>query len=183
MDKKLIYVIVAIIVLGIGGFFVLGNKSSKPPSTPTQTAVQPSTTPTNQQSLKDLLTGGGAKKCTFEYKEANSKGSVYIANSKMRGDFQAPTNGQTINSHMIVDGTNAYIWMDNQTQGFKMSWDSVANQPTQSRDQNSIDINKKVNYKCDSWSVDNSQFSLPKGIEFKDLSAMMPKATGISPSK
>ena len=180
MDKKLIYVIVVVIILGIGGFFVLGNKSAKPPSTPTPPEAQPSATPTSQQSLKDLLTSGGAKKCTFEYKETNSNGSVYIANSKMRGDFQAVSNGQTINSHMIVDGTTSYIWTDNQAMGFKMSMDNMEKPQVTpgAQTQSNVDINQKFNYNCSPWTPDASEFVLPKGVDFKDMSTMMPKTTG-----
>ncbi len=180
MNRNVIYaIVVALIVLGIGGFMVLGNKSSKPATTNQPQAEAASPTPSSEFSLKELIAAGGSKKCTFTLKDNTSSGTTFIGNGKMRGDFSVNTGKTPIASHMIVDGTTAYIWTDNQAMGFKMDFSAmekpaVSGTPSQSN----VDVNQKVNYNCSPWTVDASEFVLPKGIDFKDMSAMMPKTTG-----
>jgi hypothetical protein len=167
MNKKLTIIIPALIALVvIGGYLVLSNKSTKtqnPDVTQNQTAQSTST------SIKDLLSSGSSQKCTFSDSETGSQGTVYIANSKMRGDFEMTANGQVTKSHMIVDGQTANLWMDGQTQGFKMSWERIESQQSA---QGSVDVNKKADYKCAPWTVDSSLFAVPTNVTFQDLGSL-----------
>ncbi len=168
----LIAIIILVLLVGGGAFYRMANRSKPTPvnQVGTQTEVSPSTGASGvsaQQSMKDLLASGQSQQCTFSDETGNT-GTVYVANSKMRGDFNSTVDGKTTASHMIVDQPTAYVWMDGQTDGFKMSLDAVK-QPQGSTQ--SVDIDKKVDYTCTSWSTDASIFTLPAGIEFRDMGA------------
>jgi hypothetical protein len=100
-----------------------------------------------------------------------------VSGGKSRGDFTATVNGKAMGSHMIMDGKTSYIWTDGQTQGFKMSVDAAATATAkdQAAAQQSFDANKKLNYSCSAWSADSAMFSLPAGVQFTDMSAMLQK--------
>ncbi len=38
---------------------------------------------------------------------------------------------------------------------------------------NYVDVGKNIDYKCESWSINTTVFSLPKNIEFSDISEIM----------
>lgn len=171
MNKTVLVSVAIVLLLAIGGgaFFVMSTRS--------KTSVNPNrmegnvevttgaTGTVEQKSLKDLLALGQSQQCTFSDPSGNA-GTVYIANAKMRGDFNTTTDGKVVASHMIVDQPTAYVWMDGQTTGFKMSLDTVK-QP-QGKTGN-VDIDKKVDYTCESWSMDPTLFTLPSTVAFSDM--------------
>jgi len=175
-NKTIIWVIVTILVIGgIVGYLLFFNKSK------TGTQVPASIMGNNQQqaatepsSLKDLLASGSPQKCTFADTSGtnSSEGTVYIGNGKMRQDFSTVDNGQTINGHMIADEQNFYTWTDGSNVGFKMA--ITASQQTNQNSQ-SVDVNKKFDFKCGTWSPDSSLFILPSDVQFNDISSMMPQ--------
>lgn len=158
MKKNIVIaIVVLLLVLSLGVFFMKG-KTKTAGEINTQTAKVES-----PKSLKELLGVGLTQKCTFE------TGTVYLANGKMRGDFQE-------NSHMIVDGTTSYTWTDGQNSGFKMTFDpaSVESDNTSTTNPAGMDYSKAYNYDCNNWSLDATVFELPKDVKFQDFSSLMP---------
>ena len=184
MNNKTIGIIVGVLVLVGLAFLLMRNKNGDTNEVASNTA----TTDTKSQaasestSIKSLLASGGSKKCTFTSTEGatSSNGTVYVAGGKFRGDFSATANGKVMGSHMISSGTDSYMWMDGMTTGFKMKLDDTAKTGTTAQSQ-SVDPNKNFDFKCDSWSADNSMFSLPSGVQFSDMSSMMGGASGSVP--
>ncbi|MEK7094352.1 MAG: hypothetical protein AAB903_03375 [Patescibacteria group bacterium] len=168
MNKNIILSIVGVVVvLGAIGLYmqggVVGNMTGQ------------------ETSLKELLASQNPQKCTFDHKAdiSDSSGEVYVANGKMRGNFNSVAAGKVVKSSMIVMNNTAYVWTDEMAQGFKMSLDAMT---SASAEQNqSVDINQKLNYSCGGWSEDASVFALPSDITFSDMSALlnqaMPKGT------
>lgn len=176
--KIIIWVVIAILVIGgVVGYLLFSNKSK------TGTQLPASITGNNQQqaagapsSLKDLLASGQSQKCTFADNSgtASTQGTVYIGDGKMRQDFSSSDNGQTINGHMISDGQNFYTWTEGSAVGFKMA--ITASQETSQNSQNqSPDVNKKIDYNCGAWSPDSSLFVLPSGVQFNDINSIIPQ--------
>jgi len=155
VNKNIAIGVVALLLLGVGGYFFMNKKSSAP------TFVSAPT------SLKDLLAANLPQKCTFP------EGTVYISGGKFRGDF-AP------NSHMISDSKTSYIWTDDQKQGFKMTIDASTEADVQTEaPDGAVDVNEKLDYKCSTWLPDASVFALPSGVDFTDFSALTtPSASG-----
>ena len=180
MNTKALAAVAAIVVIGVAVYFVTANKGNDS----TQDAQQQSTgqqqgnadtsgqstqQPTNgtvSSSLREL-TAQGTRKCT--YSDANSSGTVYTADGKARMDISGTYNGVTTASHAIIDGETYYGWVDGQPSGFKFST-AITGAGSAGSNQN-VDVNKKIDYSCGSWSADASMFVVPANVTFTDLSA------------
>lgn len=134
---------------------------------------------TGKMSMKNLVAAGVSQKCTFNESNdiSQSSGTVYIANGKMRGDFDSMAQGIAVKSHMIVDGEYSYVWTPDTNQGFKMSItageSTGASGSSVTQGQQTVDYNQELAYSCEPWTADSSRFSLPSGVVFMDMSTMM----------
>lgn len=187
MNSKLIGIgVIAVLLIGGGIFWVKNGDEAKAPGVADEAktvsdegvAEKEETAAATSGSIKDLLALGRAQQCTFsDTVTGGTDGVVYVANNKVRGDFTATVGGTATGSHMIVDGTAAYLWMDGQTTGFKTVLDQA--QPSVAAGQTQqFDANTSVDYSCKAWSVDNAVFTLPSGVTFSDPSALLPAAPG-----
>jgi hypothetical protein len=171
MNRKILIAIGILLLLGGMGAYLFMSKGKSPAATPTQeqAASSESSTP---KSLKDLIGLGTAQECLFSADEG-SGGVVYVAGGKVRGDFSTQNEGQTIISHMIVDGQTSYVWMEGQEMGYKFTFDeSTQTQDQGQTSQTAVDIDQKVDYNCKSWNSDPSMFTLPEDVEFSDMSQL-----------
>lgn len=171
MNKNVSKIILFTSAFLIGGCTLFGT-APKQGSQPTPTPVASS-----QKSLKDLFASGISQKCTFMNNEGetNTRGTVYAANGKSRADFSSVTSGQTVNSHMIVDGKTNYVWMDGQNKGIKSTFDpnQTSENPETADTSKDTDLNKEVDYACTPWIPDESLFKIPSDVEFTDMSALL----------
>ena len=133
-------------------------------------------------SLRALLGLGKDTMCTFTTTSegVNSSGTVYIsAAGAMRGDFTSQTTAGTKTSGMIVKDGTSYSWSG--TQGLKMAIkptgraEANANANTQSK----VDLDSQLDYKCNDWTADQSKFTLPTGINFVDIDALLKVKTNL----
>jgi hypothetical protein len=183
MNKNLIIIVVAVLLLLGGGVFLMTSKKPTPANNSTAAGssnvtneASPSPEATTQsKSLKDLLGMGVSQKCTFAKNDngSSTQGTIYIDNGQVRGDIVTVNGGQTVNTHMVVKNSTSYVWMEGQSNGFKMTFDPNAAASAQAKAQNnSVDPNEKVDYSCSGWSADTSVFSLPSSVTFSDFSKM-----------
>lgn len=178
MNKTLLILVIVALLGGAVTFFVLSNRSKTTnnentgPEVTQPTAVAP-------KSLKELFGLNVTQQCTFDDSAGNS-GTVYVGGGQMRGDFSSTVEGKTTVSHMIVDNQTSYLWMDDQTTGFKMAFDAATPTGTTNaagQSETNLDVNQKVDYRCQSWVANTSLFALPSGIQFSDLSKIMVSPT------
>ncbi len=181
MNKKLPLIIAAaVIIIVIGAIVFMMSNSSSSSVTKTESPVnneqqsQPQSAMDEKKSLKELL-GMSNQTCTYSDPDSNSEGKVYVSSGKARMDFSLSLDGKVVQSHMIADGSSFYMWSDDQTQGLKMSMIDIEKPVASANQQSNVDINKRIDYKCSSWTLDATLFDLPKDIKFMDMSAMMPK--------
>ncbi len=176
MSKRLPLIIAAVVIVILVAAvlaFTLSKKSSK---TEQETTVTPNTEEQSQEttskgSIKSLIGLGKNVTCTVTYPVDNgtAKGTVYVAGDKrVRADFVTNIENKQIDSYMIQDGTWSYIWSSTTPQGIKMKIEENMPTPTPGASQN-VDLNKEVEYKCSSWSVDSSKFTPPANIQFMDM--------------
>ena len=174
--NKTIGVILAIIVIAGGVYFFMksGTKNDSPTNSEATTQGE---VKSENTSLKKLLALGQSQKCTFSSEETgtSSKGTFYVSGGKSRGDFDVTSEGKTIASHMIYDGTTSWMWMDGQTTGFKMAVDDKQASTASSQ---SVDPDKEYKFDCDSWKADSSVFNPPSNVQFNELNIpTIPTAT------
>jgi hypothetical protein len=170
MNKTILVVAGAVIVVGGVLFFLMNNLGESSNEDPNVNTDQPGTPPasTSGQSLRSLLATSGSQRCTFTDSTAagNTSGTVYLASGRMRGDFEAMTGNITLESHMMSDGEDIYVWSSAMpNQGLKMSLASVSGTDNQS----GVSLDEKLNYECAAWTTDQSVFKLPSGITFSAL--------------
>lgn len=182
-NKNVIVIVVALLIAttGVGAFMFLGNKSS---NVPVAQQAQDTTNSNTQvadgpKSLRDLMSINN-QMCTFVDAESSSEGTVYAGNGKMRGDFSVKMGTTTIASHMISNSNDVYVWVDGGKGGFKGSLEAISKANAQSSDPKtkSVDPDRKIDFKCKSWIVDNSKFNLPN-MEFVDFNSMMSAPSGV----
>lgn len=170
--------VVVLAVVAIVGYLLIDKPQTQAPNS-VNSVNNTSNGNSAATSLRNLMAMGQNQQCTFTDVDTGSNGTVYVSNSKMRGDFVSISDSTTVNGHMIVDGDNMYIWTDGEAQGFKASMSASEEVASQIEDNmggsanSAVDVNAEFDYECSSWSVDNSKFTLPNGVEFQDFSAMM----------
>lgn len=166
--KTLIGIVVAIVVVGGGIWYVSTNKAEAPidgmPATTEDTAEGSGT-------LAELMKRSGSYKCTVEMKptQANgnteSSGTVYVSAGKMRGDFTtavAELGGKIVESYMISADGYVYTWSNLMPQGMKMQISATGETTTQG----GMDASAAVDYHCAPWSVEASRFTVPTNVTF-----------------
>jgi hypothetical protein len=118
-------------------------------------------------SMKDLVSKNQSMKCTFTHNTEmnNSKGTVYIGDGKLKGDFDIHASGQNMKAFMISDGSTSYVWSSVLPQGFKVVLSNTENQNSTQPAQG-VDYNQNLDYECVPWSVDSSYFVPPADINF-----------------
>jgi len=129
-----------------------------------------------ETTMRSLLSKGENLVCTFSRidDESDIQGTVYISGSggEIRGDYTIQTRAVSdMEAHMVKQNNTIYAWSSMSSQGTMMSTDE--NAPAESESSSAIDMDEKVEFKCDSWNPDPSKFELPSNIEFMDMSAMM----------
>lgn len=175
-------IILAIIV--IIGLVMYGNKDKTDSDTDTATTTEDGTD-TNDTSdvsnsgkgeLRNLFAMSGQMECTFSSEDSSSEstGTVYIADSMMRGDFTTKQGTAMVESHMIKSGDMMHVWTGKQ--GAKMSAEAMM-QPQTTGTNSSVDLDQNVDYDCKSWRKDGSKFEVPSDVTFMDVGAMMNATT------
>lgn len=142
-----------------------------------------------QQSPKELMALNKPQKCEVSFRQddaTQTQGVIYIGNGKMRSEYSMAVGGKTLKPRTILDGNTMYSWNEGDAQGFKFN--SQTSQQTgsgsgQSQGKaNAADLDKKMDVKCSSWSVDNSVFNLPSNVKFASLEDMMPNIPAPGPN-
>lgn len=176
LGASIVVIIIAVLA------YTMVSKSSKTGQAPT-TAESTQPQQATRGSIKSLLGMGKSETCDIVYPDGNGKGTIYVVDKKMRGDFTTMVNNQSMENHMIQDGDYVYFWSG--TQGTKMKVSTIATPTpgaTVGQQPQGADLNKDVDYKCSSWSVDNSKLTPPADVKFTDLTQMMtPQQTKSSP--
>ena len=171
--NKTVGIVVAIVIIAAGVYFFT-RSGSEENNTKGESGSVSSADQDNQQnsSLKSLMALGKSQKCEFKStdEQGTAEGVFYISNGKSRGDISATYQGQASKTYMIYDNNTSYIWMDGSNTGFKMAIDAKDSQSTATDQSQGVDPNKDYKFDCDSWNADNSMFTPPSNVEFKDFS-------------
>lgn len=185
MNKKFLWV--GLLLLGIGAVWYINPSVGVVP-----TSVKQAGEASVPRTLRGLVTGQESLTCTFSSEEEGmaSDGVIYVAGGRMRGDFTSTYDGVTTMSHMMVSDSTSYFWNEGETEGMMMAWseedeeelEAMMEEGEEAVEEEEIggpfDADADVDYKCDSWNVDETMFTLPEGVEFADFEAIMEEAMG-----
>ena len=126
-------------------------------------------------SLQKLIASGQSVACSYETSDdqGSQKGTVYVAQDRMRGDFDVTTADGAFPMHMIREGEWMYTWGGpmGEAQGMKMKVPPPG--AAGSKRTQGPDMNKTIDMDCNPWPVDAGKFSLPSNVDFMDLGEAM----------
>jgi hypothetical protein len=179
LKNKTILIALAVgLILVLGGSAAFLNSQKKPSqNTTTNTATE---NQSEADNLIGLLKSGKTQQCNFTSKNEDGSdtiGVVYITRDQMRSDITITENGEESEISLIRKGNENYIWGSNfpDNSGLKMTMDIEDLANNQSAKEY-IDPSQKVDYDCQSWTVNNNVFTPPASVEFNDLSSFMQDA-------
>lgn len=148
---------------------------------------QPTAVPTEQNqptSMRELLANGQNQKCTFSMSETDeddnttdTSGTLYVSGKRMFEEVEilnSANETKNVSMRMMSDGDKIYTWdASKKTSGmmFKMT-EPTETEDNETQNQN-VDLDKKIDMKCSSWTVDESKFTVPTDVKFTDLSELM----------
>lgn len=178
MNKKLVPVIVVLVLLALGGYYLKTRQAGTGPAG--QTAGQAMNEATE---FAKAIESGKPTTCTM------TKGvdvmEYHLKGKKMAANITATMEGKSTRSHMINDEQYLYAWSDDQKQGSKMSMavpspsipssvDSTVSAP-EFDSEDDYDQLKTEGYtiNCQAGKFNDSVFTPPTTIEFIDPAAMM----------
>ncbi len=140
---------------------------------------------TKKSTLKNLLVLGKNLVCTYTFVDSENKVEVkstsYVSGKKFAQETETTVSTdpeKKVKSNMTSDGEYIYTWSeDSKGRGMKMK---IEEPKVDDKKQAKTDIagaqeNLETEYEvnCSPWSVDQSKFVLPEGVQFTDLSEMM----------
>lgn len=135
-------------------------------------------------SINKLLERDEARSCSFNYfdetTQSKTSGEVYLDNGKMSGQFIYETNdGEQQISNIIQDSEYQYVWLDDESNGFKTSLETIkklsegneSSNGEQGSSQEAIDRDAEYDFECYNWTADSEKFIPPVDVSFTDYSA------------
>lgn len=159
-----------------GGTMLAGEESSDNGMVGGDAVAPKATTGAFTGSFFDLAARGGNYKCDVQSSgtTAHTMGSVYVSGTNLRGDFTSLVSGKTVESHMIKNGDQMYIWGGGLEQGIMMKASSMQSGSASTATQGAgVSGTQSYGWNCAATGVDASKFAAPSDIEFMDVAAMM----------
>lgn len=167
MSKTMIGVVVAIVVVVLGGFIIYSvNKGGTEVADNTDTTNVTATT--NKVAFVDVVKKGGTLTCSITENRAGTKveGKIFMGNGMMRGDYVTKENGVNVYSDFIVRDGYTYTWSSlTPTAGIKVAIPVVGSSDI-TVNTSSFDVSQVSDYDCKSWTLDQSKFTVPTEITF-----------------
>jgi predicted DNA binding CopG/RHH family protein len=180
--SKTVITVVALVAVAIFGYGIYSNVSNMDTTPePTQQIQDENFTETQAQSLEDFLTMTNNQQCTFADAEAETSGTIYVANGNLRGDFVSSTDNSQgtdeVEAHVIARGQEVYLWMEGVAEGYKSSLESISDVSADLPINDIVNPDSDIDYECSPWTADESKFELPN-IEFNDLTSLIESVGG-----
>lgn len=173
--KRVIIALLIIILIGVGGFFII-NRNSDDESSNSNQNVSSGDQTKEMASINELLARGENIRCTYDYRDDagnSNQGTAYLAGNKMFGDFSvSQVDGTTLQSNVLRLDTMQYVWDKNTKEGYKIDTSALETQQSENTSDNNqneaVDQDKKFEFNCIAWDVDESLFEVPADVNFID---------------
>ncbi len=174
MNKKLLLIVGAVLVVAVGAYLFL-NKSSSPSS---QTSNNPQSPEQLSNMVMSAFEGSGSIKCTFA--DENSQGTAYIKNGMVRFESVGTDSAKPTNAVMKND--TVWTWETGGTEGFMMKNISQYQNDPNVPEENKVTADKvreqisQNEANCNKENISDSMFDTPADVVFADFSSMMEDA-------
>lgn len=118
-----------------------------------------------------ISTDKGSYKCEVNQYVSNieTKGTVFVKNGMIKGEFTTAVAGRNITANMIARDGYSYSWSSMApTVGYKTKLDTSVNATTTASTSGSYSWNADQigDYNCVPEEIEDSQFSVPASINF-----------------
>ncbi|MGH7245973.1 MAG: hypothetical protein ACREGI_03500 [Candidatus Levyibacteriota bacterium] len=181
MNKKVLAIVFAIIILVGAGAAYLFSQKKETPSTQSESAKQSGNV---FSSIQDALAKKLSLKCIFTDTDTNKQTTAYISGGLVRADIVGNDKTQQYNNaSVIVKDKKMYFWDNDKKQGMTMDLtnEGASITPTQSgasgsTPQNAGDVMaalEKYKNDCKPAIISDALFTPPTDVKFTDLSQMM----------
>ena len=152
------------------------NSTTDQPSQSNQTE----TSATQEFSLKELIAKNISQKCTWSVTEEGntSTGEILIKGNKFKQKMSVVSETGESQINAISDGQYIFTWTKSPQGNFamKMKIDDTNQEITaDTTTANQVDLNQKYQYNCSPSVITDTDFELPKDIEFADYSEFLNK--------
>jgi hypothetical protein len=172
MKKFLPIIIVAgvVIVGGILAYLYLGKGGLSLPSMPGEVGKEEGESGEEfVGQIKDVIARGVPMKCT--YSQDNTTGNSYIKGEQMYGEIDQA--GKTV--YVIIKDNCMWSWNQDETQGAKMCFEEDYWEMSEEEvPEGQTGVPSEAEYHCSPAIINDSQFNPPSGINFIDLTEVMP---------
>lgn len=134
-------------------------------------------------SFFDLATRGGNYACDISSTGVSNdtKGTVYVSGTTVRGDFTSTVGGSAMESHMLKLDDSVYVWGGGLEQGIVMKATAMTGSDSPATQGTGVSGTQEYGWDCRATGSDASMFVKPSNIEFMDLSVMM-QGAGMMPA-
>ena len=164
MNKNLLIVIVAVVVVGVGGWYFLGRGGTIGMPGEISKEVGESGEAFVGQ-LKDAVARGVPMKCTYKVGDIEAEG--YLKGKNWRGEFYQ--DGKK--GYVIMKEDCMWSWSDSESQGIKMCFDPEEMEEAWENPQTGGMTDTE--YRCSPTIVSDSKFNPPGNIQFMEMDQLM----------
>jgi len=168
MNKNLLIIGGVILVVAVGGYFLM-NRGTSP--------ISQTSNPQNDEQLVSVITnafgGSGSIKCT--YSDETSQGIAYIKNGMVKVESKGTDGAQYGNA--IMKNDTLWTWETGGAEGFMMT--NISQYQGDVPEGYSTDPNKiraqieQSRPDCNEENIADSVFEPPTNVKFEDFSSMM----------
>lgn len=176
MNKKVLGVVVVLLLLGVGYFFM--NKSGSNGGS-LMSGTQTQTGKLSFTSIQDALSRSLSLECTFT-DDAGRQTKTYMKAGAVRTNFTGSKADES--GSMILKDKKMYTWNDTTKEGFMMEVPDLKITPVQNsasgagkgaNPADALAMIEKYKSSCKPGTVADSLFTPPAEIKFTDYSSMM----------
>lgn len=189
MSRIIIAVVVILILLGIGGYYVMGQKGTFQTTNAPGADTSPTASAGMFGSIKDALSKSLSLQCVYE--ENGKKTTAYIKAGAVRADMSGGTKEE--NGSVIMKDNKMYFW--NGKQGFMMQLDTQTvpsgtvskTSPSKAPNADVLESLEKYKDACKPAVVSDTLFVPPADVKFVDQTKAMEDAQklmkGVTPGQ
>jgi hypothetical protein len=177
MNKKLLGIIAAVLVVGVGAWLLFGSNSSNNDGS----AKQANRTDDSQVdgSLLSIADSGRARECTFSVNSASGNSTAtFVTDGKGRGLMTMKSTGNndaSITTNTLVAADKVYGWTETGGRAIGFVYDkaqlTASSAPASEGSNSDSGSGAKANYKmqCKAWTIDESKLQVPTNVSFTSL--------------